>query len=162
VLLPEDIAWLTALVEQSGAAMVVVDVLAAYLSDQVDTYKDQSVRRLLATLGAAAARSGAVVLLIRHHNKAPGAPPIYRGGGSIGIVGAARAAYAVVRDPDDAGRRLLATVKCNLAVEGPTWATAWWTRPTWASPGWNGTTALTPAARPSCSPGRSLQRCPKL
>jgi hypothetical protein len=121
VVLPEDIAWLTGLVERSGAAMVVVDVLAAYLSDRVDSYKDQSVRRLLATLGAAAARSGAAVLLIRHHNKAPGAPPLYRGGGSIGIVGAARAAYAVVRDPDDPEHRLLATVKCNLAVEAPTW-----------------------------------------
>ena len=121
VVLPEDIAWLMRLVEQSKAAMVVVDVLAAYLSDRVDSYKDQSVRRLLATLGAAAAHSGAAVLLVRHHNKASGGPALYRGGGSIGIVGAARAAYAVVRDPDDTEHRLLATVKCNLAVEAPTW-----------------------------------------
>jgi hypothetical protein len=100
--------------------MVVLDVLAAYVSDRVDSNKDQSVRRLLATLGAAAAKSGAV-LLVRHHNRAVGGPPMYRGGGSIGIIGAARAAYAVVRDPDDAGHRLLATVKSNLAPEAPTW-----------------------------------------
>jgi hypothetical protein len=121
VVLPEDIAWIRRLVEQSGAAMVVIDVLAAYLSDRVDSHKDQSVRRLLANLGSAAARSGASVVLVRHHNKAVGGPAMYRGGGSIGIVGAARAAYAVVRDPDDTGHRLLATVKCNLAVEAPTW-----------------------------------------
>ena len=36
-------------------------------------------------------------------------------------MGAARAAYAVVRDPDDADHRLLATVKSNLAPEAPTW-----------------------------------------
>jgi hypothetical protein len=121
VVLPQDIAWLTRLVERSGAAMVVVDVLAAYLSDRVDSNKDQSVRRLLATLGAAAAKSGTAAVLVRHHNKAVGGPPMYRGGGSIGIIGAARAVYAVVRDPDDADHRLLATVKSNLAVEAPTW-----------------------------------------
>ena len=36
-------------------------------------------------------------------------------------MGAARAAYAVLRDPDDPEHRLLATVKSNLAVEAPTW-----------------------------------------
>ena len=88
VVLPDDISWVARLVGQSEAAMVVVDVLAAYLSDRVDSHKDQSVRRLLTTLGAAAAHTGAAVVLVRHHNKAPGGSPLYRGGGSIGIVGA--------------------------------------------------------------------------
>jgi hypothetical protein len=121
VILPEDIAWIARLIEESAAAMVIIDVLAAYLSDRVDSHKDQSVRRLLAVLASAAARTRAAVILIRHHNKTPGAPPLYRGGGSIGIIGAARAAYAVLRDPDDADHRLITTVKSNLAVEAPTW-----------------------------------------
>lgn len=121
VVLPDDIAWIGRLVESSGAAMVVIDVLAAYLSDRVDSHKDQSVRRLLALLAGSASRTGAAVILIRHHNKAAGGPALYRGGGSIGIVGAARAAYAVIRDPDDNDHRLLATVKSNLAPEAPTW-----------------------------------------
>jgi len=121
VILPEDIAWIASLINRTAAAMVVVDVLAAYLSDRVDSHKDQSVRRLLAVLAAAAARTGAAVILIRHHNKAAGTPALYRGGGSIGIIGAARAAYAVIRDPEDVDHRLLATVKSNLALEAPTW-----------------------------------------
>lgn len=121
VVLPEDIAWVARLVEECSAAMVVIDVLAAYLSDRIDSHKDQSVRRLLALLAHAAARTGAAVVLIRHHNKTPGTSALYRGGGSIGIIGAARAAYAVVRDPDDSDHRLLATVKSNLAGEAPTW-----------------------------------------
>ena len=121
VVLPEDTAWIAALIRSSQAALVVVDVLAAYLSDRVDSHKDQSVRRLLAVLAAAAANTGAAIVLIRHHNKAHGTPALYRGGGSIGIIGAARAAYAVLRDPDDAEHRLLATVKSNLAREAPTW-----------------------------------------
>lgn len=42
---------------------------------------------------------------------------MYRGGGSIGIVGAARAGYLVARDPDDPDTRVLACVKSNLARE---------------------------------------------
>ena len=121
VVLPDDTAWMAALIRHSRAALVVIDVLAAYLSDRVDSHKDQSVRRLLAVLAAAAANTGAAIVLIRHHNKAQGTPALYRGGGSIGIIGAARAAYAVLRDPDDADHRLLATVKSNLAHEAPTW-----------------------------------------
>jgi len=121
VVLPEDIAWIARLIEHSSAAMVIVDVLAAYLSDRIDSHKDQSVRRLLHLLALAAANTRAAVILIRHHNKAAGTSPLYRGGGSIGIIGAARAAYAVIRDPDDADHRLVATVKSNLAAEAPTW-----------------------------------------
>jgi len=121
VVLPDDIAWIARHVERCAATMIVIDVLAAYLSDRVDSYKDQSVRRLLAQVAAAAALTGAAVVMIRHLNKAPGGPALYRGGGSIGIVGAARAAYAVIRDPDDTDHRLLTTVKSNLAPEAPTW-----------------------------------------
>jgi len=121
VVIPEDIGWIVRLIEESAAAMVVIDVLAAYLSDHVDSHKDQSVRRVLTLLALAAARTRAAVILIRHHNKTPGGSALYRGGGSIGIIGAARAAYAVIRDPDDPDHRLLATVKSNLASEAPTW-----------------------------------------
>ena len=100
VVLPEDVGWIVRLIDESAAAMVIIDVLAAYLSDRIDSHKDQSVRRLLVLLGSAAARTRAGVILIRHHNKTPGGPPLY---------------------PDDADHRLMATVKSNLAAEAPTW-----------------------------------------
>jgi RecA-family ATPase len=121
VVFPTDLSGLERRIHRDRARLVVVDVLVAYLSDRIDSHKDQSVRRLLHHISLAAASTGAAVILIRHHNKAPGAPALYRGGGSIGIVGAARAAYAVVRDPDDGDHRLLSTGKSNLAVEAPTW-----------------------------------------
>jgi hypothetical protein len=37
------------------------------------------------------------------------------GGGSIGIIGAARAGMVIAPDPSDAARRVLAMTKCNLA-----------------------------------------------
>jgi len=120
VLIPEDIGWIARLIEESSAAMVVIDVLAAYLSDRIDSHKDQSVRRLLALLALAAVRTSAAIILIRQHNKTSGGPALYRGG-SIGIIGPPRAAYTVIRDPDDADHRLVATMKVNLAAEAPTW-----------------------------------------
>lgn len=63
------------------------------------------------------ARTGAAVLIVRHRNKSGGANPLYRGGGSIGIVGAARSGLLAAPDPDDDGRRILAVTKSNLAKE---------------------------------------------
>jgi len=52
---------------------------------------------------------------VRHLNKSGGANAMYRGGGSIGIIGAARAGLLVAVDPDDEDRRVLAVSKSNLA-----------------------------------------------
>lgn len=51
---------------------------------------------------------------LQRTNKAKGGDPMYRGGGSIGIVGAARAGMLVARDPDDDDLRVLASTKSNL------------------------------------------------
>ena len=69
---------------------------------------------MLSRLAALADRTGCTVLLLRHLNKAKGGDPLYRGGGSIGIVGAARAGLLVAPDPDAPERRVLASVKSNL------------------------------------------------
>jgi hypothetical protein len=110
-----DIAQLRRLVEATAARLVIVDVLMAYLPGGTDSHKDQDIRAVLARLAALADATGATVLLLRHLNKAKGADPLYRGGGSIGIVGAARAAMLVAPDPDDPDRRVLAWSKSNLA-----------------------------------------------
>jgi hypothetical protein len=61
-----------------------------------------------------AARTGAAVLIIRHLRKSTGSA-LYRGGGSIGIMGAARAAMLVAKDPSDPEARIIAHAKGNLA-----------------------------------------------
>ena len=69
---------------------------------------------MLASLAYKASRTGAAVVIVRHMNKGTGSA-LYRGSGSIGIVGAARAGLLVAPDPDDEGRRILAMTKSNLA-----------------------------------------------
>jgi hypothetical protein len=86
----------------------------AFLSGQVDSHRDQDVRRVLASLAYMASRTGAAVVIVRHMNKGTSSA-LYRGSGSIGIVGAARAGLLVAPDRDDEGRRILAMSKSNLA-----------------------------------------------
>jgi len=113
--IPEDIPLIEKGIKRVGAGLVVVDPLMAFFSSETNSHRDQDVRRTLAPLAGLAERTGACVLVVRHLNKAPGNNPLYRGGGSIGIIGAARMAFVVGKDPQDEDRRVLASTKNNLA-----------------------------------------------
>jgi hypothetical protein len=105
---------LEAAIEEIGAKLLVLDPLNAFLPDRVDTRTDHHIRRALKPLAALAERTGVAVVVIRHLNKSGGQNPKYRGGGSIGIFGAARASLLAAPDPDDPTRKVLARNKCNL------------------------------------------------
>lgn len=113
--LPLDVPALRELVERIDAAMIVIDPLMAYLGSAVNSWRDQDARRALAPLATMADETGAAVVVVRHLNKAQSANALYRGGGSIGIIGAARCGLLLAADPDDAERRILAPTKSNLA-----------------------------------------------
>jgi hypothetical protein len=115
--LPGDVARIQRLVEAEGHALVIIDPLTAFLGGQINSYKDQDVRRALYPLKLMAEATGTAVLVIRHLNKSGDANPLYRGAGSIGIVAAARLGLLVAPDPGDADRRILAVTKSNLAAK---------------------------------------------
>lgn len=113
--LPFDLPYLLAAVRRMAALLVVVDPIMAFLGGEVNAHRDQDCRRALHPLAAMAEETGAAVLVVRHLNKMAGGNPLYRGGGSIGIIGAARSGLLVAKDPDNPDRRILASTKCNLA-----------------------------------------------
>ena len=112
--IPEDLLLIEQEIERVEASLVVVDPLMAFLSGDTNSHRDQDVRRALAPLAALAQRTGAAILIVRHLNKASGGNTLYRGGGSIGIIGAARSGIVVAEDPEDPDRRILAHNKQNL------------------------------------------------
>jgi hypothetical protein len=115
--LPRDLDAIEGAVRDAAAVLVIIDPLVAYLGASVDSHRDQDVRRVLAALKALAERTGAAVVGVRHLNKAVATSnPLYRGGGSIGIIGAARSGLLVAKDPDDPERRVLAVTKSNLST----------------------------------------------
>jgi hypothetical protein len=113
--LPIDAVYLHDAAKQISAGLVVIDPLMAYLGPDINAHKDGDCRRALQPLADLARETGAAVIVIRHLNKAAGGNPLYRGGGSIGIIGAARSGLLVGRDPDNPDRRILASTKANLA-----------------------------------------------
>jgi putative DNA primase/helicase len=120
--LPIDLAAIERAVAEVDAVLVIIDPLMAYLDASVNSWRDQDVRRALAPLARLAERLGVCIVLLRHLNKSAGSHALYRGGGSIGIVGAARVGLLVAADPDDEERRILATIKNNLAPHPPSLA----------------------------------------
>lgn len=119
--IPQDLDFLRSLVVKRCAALVIVDVLAAYLGSGVDGHRDQDVRRALMPLAQVAEETGAAVVVIRHLTKSGGSNALYRGMGSIGIAGAARSILLAAVDPEDGtgSRRVLAVSACNVAAPVP-------------------------------------------
>ncbi len=110
-----DVAQVRATIKAKNAALVIVDPFMAYVPANVNSWRDQDMRRILSPWIRLASETGATVLLIRHLNKSAGSQAMYRGGGSIGIIGAARCGWMLAADPTDDSRRILAHVKGNLA-----------------------------------------------
>lgn len=117
--IPGDLSILDDVIAESRADLVIVDVLNAYLAARVDSYRDQDVRGALMPLARLAERHCCAIVVLRHLAKSGGANAIYRGGGSIGIIGAARCGLLVAPDPDDESRMVLAVTKSNLAAIPP-------------------------------------------
>jgi hypothetical protein len=106
-------------IDRVKAKVVIVNVLIAYLPSQTNTYRDQDVRLALAPLAQMADRKAWRCICIQHLKKMPGANPLYRGGGSIRIIGGARAGLLVERDPDNENLCVFAQTQNNLATFMP-------------------------------------------
>jgi hypothetical protein len=120
--IPDDLAALRQAITDRGALLAVVDPLMAYLGGDVNSHRDQDVRRALAPLARIAEETGCAVLVLRHNNKGQAPNVLHRGGGSIGIIGAARSGLVVGHDPEDETRTILAVAKSNLGPKLPSLA----------------------------------------
>jgi AAA domain len=121
--LPGDLEALEAVVRDVGARLVTIDPLMAFLAGTVQASRDQDVRRVLHPVKELAEHTGAAFLVVRHLRKAATETAVQRGGGSIGIIGAARVGLMVARDPADPDRRILAVTKSNVGAIPRPWPT---------------------------------------
>lgn len=105
-------------VRETGAKLIVLDPLQAYLGDNVDMHRANEVRPIFKRLRAMADRTGCAIILIGHMNKAQGLKSSYRGLGSIDFRAAARSVLLVGRLKSDTTVRVVAHDKSSLAPEG--------------------------------------------
>ena len=90
IITPADLEAVEKAIVEVDAAIVIIDPLVAYLPATASANRDQDVRRTLAPLADLAERTGAAVVVVRHLRKAAADNALYRGGGSIAFIGAAR------------------------------------------------------------------------
>lgn len=116
-IIPDDVPAIREVVEETGARLLIIDPLTAYLGEKVNSHRDHDVRRALAPLQRMAEETGCAVLVVRHLRKGAVGDAISAGGGSIGFTGLARCVLLAAKDPDDESRRVLAWTKNNLAAK---------------------------------------------
>jgi hypothetical protein len=114
VQLPLDLDIIEQIIVEKEIGLVVVDVLSAFVQDGFNLNSDSDMRKCLTPMAISAERTGATWLILRHLNKKEGTRALYRGGGSVSITGAARAAFAVGPHPDDPSKKVFVAVKHNL------------------------------------------------
>lgn len=103
---------------ETGARLVVLDPLQAYLGENNEMNRADGVRPMMRQLTAMAERTGCAIIIIGHMNKASGSKGIYRGLGSIDITAAARSVLLVGRIKSNPSVRVMAQLKNSLAPEG--------------------------------------------
>jgi len=110
-----DLPRLSALLKDLGnVALIVIDPITAYLGD-TDSHKNAEVRALLAPLSKLAEEHRSAVVCVSHLNKGgASSEALMRVTGSLAFVAAARAAFIVARDPQNARRRIFLPAKNNI------------------------------------------------
>jgi putative DNA primase/helicase len=96
-----------------NVALIIIDPITAYLG-KTDSHKTSDVRALLAPLSKLAEKHNVAIVCISHLNKADSNDAITRVTGSLAFVAAARAAFLVTKDKDDANKRLFLPIKNNI------------------------------------------------
>jgi hypothetical protein len=89
--------------EPLGLGLVILDPLFSHIEAKVRTIADAEMRRgVMNPLNEAAEAARTALLVVRHFSKDTTASAVNRGAGSLGgIVGAARALWTVIADPED-------------------------------------------------------------
>jgi hypothetical protein len=103
--------------EIGDVVLVIIDPISSYMG-KTDSHKNAEVRGALEPLSEMAARLNVAILSITHFSKSGAGvntKALHRFIGSIAFVGAPRAAFAAIQDPDNEGRILFLHAKNNMA-----------------------------------------------
>jgi RecA-family ATPase len=99
---------------RTGAKLVVLDPIQAYLGASVDMYRANEVRPVMSRIAALAEEYKCAFVLIGHINKSVMMKAKHRGLGSVDFTAAARSAILCARVRDDPDVRVLAPLKSSL------------------------------------------------
>ena len=104
--------------KQTGARLLILDPIQAYLGGGMDMNRANEARDMTKKLGALAEKYKCAIVLIGHMNKAVGNKAAYRGMGSIDFFAVARSVLLVGRVEGQPDIRAVVQIKNNLAAFG--------------------------------------------
>ena len=105
-------------IQETGARLVVLDPIQAFLPQDGDMQSASRMRSILGRLADIAEKYNCAVVLIGHMNKGTGGKNLYRSLGSIDIVAIARSVLMITRSTAEPDVRYMLPVKSSLAPEG--------------------------------------------
>lgn len=105
-------------IAETGARVIILDPMQAYVGAKVDMNRANEVRNILSQLGRIAEKYRCAIILVGHLNKAQGNKSTYRGLGSIDFQACARSVLVVGRVKDKPEIRVAVHQKSSLAPEG--------------------------------------------
>ena len=101
------------------ARLVIIDPIVAFLGSDIDFYRANQTRSVLAPLASIAHRTKAAILLVTHVTKGGNSKAAHRALGSADFSNAARSALLAGTDPNNDDRRGLFHCKANLGPISP-------------------------------------------
>lgn len=111
-------ARIEAAIVQTGARLLILDPLSAYIGGDISLNAANEVRSTFRPLYEVASRTHCAVLIVAHMNKAMGSSALYRTNGSIDVSGAVRSIIAAGERKGEKTERIAVHVKSNLAAAG--------------------------------------------
>ena len=108
-------------IKEHDISLLIVDPVMAFMPTGADSNSVTDAMRNMGSLSYLAAETGVAVIAVRHLNKSGGVRALYRGGGSIAIMGKARMAWMVIKHPDKEGVMLWCMIKNSLGPLEQTW-----------------------------------------
>jgi len=112
--LVDDVKRLEEKIKSIGNVMlVIIDPISAYLG-KTDSHNNSDMRAILAPLAEMAMKHNTAFILVTHFNKSTQQEAIGRVIGSIGLIAAARAGYAVTKDEQQPEVRYFIPIKNNI------------------------------------------------
>ncbi len=106
-----------AFLPQSRPRLFIIDALSSYLGDGTQGNSQNDIRAIIDPVSEWASENRIAVLGIMHPPKGKQDKAIHLVGGSFAFAAAARIVLGIMRDPDNAERRLMVPIKCNIGQE---------------------------------------------
>ena len=113
---PKNVPRLKNMIQEHNAKLICIDPFYGFLEGKIDSNSDPKIRQAAQPLVTIAQELGVAFLLSRHLNKKSDENPLYRGGGSIGLIACCSNAIILGNDPENSETRVMAANRIKHAM----------------------------------------------